>query len=101
MQESYGEGLGARRVMRGRPRSVDRVRAGRVFSRESRPRLRDADAVEEGGTGTEENALDPGSLFGSLARSSRAPPGTRAQHHVIAVSRTRTPWLTCRTLPRH
>ncbi len=51
MQESYGEGLAAHtgpESCAAVREALTGVRAGRVFSRESRP-LRDADAVEEGG----------------------------------------------------
>jgi hypothetical protein len=55
MQESYGEGLATHTgpescvpVRKGRHEALTGERAGRVFSRE-RTRLRDADAVEEGG----------------------------------------------------
>src|SRR5712691_6484961 len=55
MQESYGEGLAAHTgpescatVRKDGREALTGGRAGRVFSRESRP-LRDADAVEEGG----------------------------------------------------
>ena len=51
MQESYGEGLAAHtgpESCAAVREALTGVRAGRVFSRESN-RLRDADAVEEGG----------------------------------------------------
>jgi hypothetical protein len=52
MQESYGEGLAAHtgpESCAAVREALTGVRAGRVFSRESSPPLRDADAVEEGG----------------------------------------------------
>jgi hypothetical protein len=71
MEESHVKGLATDNVLRlrimrsssqGKFRSVDRVRAGWVFSRE-RNKLRDADAV--GGSGRQHRASAPRDAFGS------------------------------------
>ena len=56
MKESYGEGVATHTgpescagVRKDEREALTGERAGRVYSRESRPSLRDADAVEEGG----------------------------------------------------
>src|SRR5262245_25724965 len=93
MQESYGEGLathtgpescvGARK---GDGEALTGGRAGRVFSRERCPALRDADAVEEGGR------PHPGRRYRETPRSPARSETPCTPGHTSRENRE-SPWL--------